>query len=223
MRIMSIFAFRSVRMSCALCPKRKWVFATSGPIFLAWMIGISFLLLLVAIVFVRNQVRTIEKLAFAAQSFGKGREVKNFKPTGATEVRRAAESFIEMRDRIKRQIEQRTILLAGVSHDLRTPLTRMKLQTALMKPAPELEALREDISEMEHMLEEYLAFARGQGSEAVAMVNIADILREIRDAARRSGHEVALDIRGDLHFGRAPQCAQALCRKSGRQCGAIWQ
>ena len=179
-------------------PQRKQVNATSGPIFLIWMFGISSLLLAVAVVFIRNQVRTIQKLADAAESFGKGQDAKNFKPTGATEVRQAAESFIEMRDRIRRQIEQRTLLLAGVSHDLRTPITRMKLQTALMAPSPELEALREDISEMEHMLEEYLAFARGQGSEAAVYTDVAELLRDIRNTARRSGADIGLDIRGDM-------------------------
>ncbi len=179
---------------------RKRVFATSGPIFVLWMVGTSFVILSVAIIFLRNQVRPIQHLARAAASLGKGQEVADFTPAGATEVRRAAEAFIEMRDRIRRQIEQRTVLLAGVSHDLRTPLTRMKLQVALMDSTSEVEALKGDILEMEHMLEEYLAFTRGQGGEAAVLTDIGQLLREIAENAKRSGHTVGVDIRGDLQL-----------------------
>ncbi len=177
---------------------RERVFAPSGPIFVLWMVGTSLVILSIAIIFLRNQVRPIQRLAEAAASFGKGREVSDFKPTGATEVRRAAESFLEMRDRIRRQIEQRTSLLAGVSHDLRTPLTRMKLQVALMERSAETEALQDDINEMEHMLEEYLAFARGQGGEAATLTDIGMLLNEVGDEMRRTGHSIGIDLRGDL-------------------------
>ena len=178
--------------------QRERVFAPSGPIFMLWMVGTSFVLLTIAILFLRNQVRPIQNLSEAATRFGKGLETSNFKPYGATEVRQASEAFMEMRDRITRQIEQRTLLLAGVSHDLRTPITRMKLQTALMPHTEELDDLRKDIEEMEHMLEEYLAFARGQGSEAAARTDIGEILQELCDNAKRSGFDVALDLRDSI-------------------------
>lgn len=179
---------------------RKRVFATSGPIFVLWMVGTSLAILAIAIIFLRNQVRPIQHLARAAAKLGKGQDVTDFKPGGATEVRRAAEAFIDMRDRIRRQIQQRTALLAGVSHDLRTPLTRMKLQVALMDRTSESEALQGDILEMEHMLEEYLAFTRGQGGEGAALTDIAQLLQDIATNARRGGHSIGVDIRGDLRL-----------------------
>lgn len=178
--------------------EQERVFASTGYIFLIWMISTSLVILSIAIIFLRNQLRPIQKLAEAAESFGKGREAIDFKPTGASEVRLASEAFIEMRDRIRRQIDQRTLLLAGVSHDLRTPITRMRLQAALMPKSEELESLIEDLADMEHMLEEYLAFARGQGGEAAAVTDISDILHEIVERAQRSGTDIGVDLRGDL-------------------------
>lgn len=149
-------------------------------LFIAWMGGSSILLIGVAVLFLRGQVRPIEKLARAAEAFGKGRNVPDFKPYGATEVRRAAQAFITMRERIERHVGQRTEMLAGVSHDLKTPLTRMKLALAMMPASPDNDALRADIVEMEHMLDEYLAFARGEGGEESA---ITDLGRLVQDAA----------------------------------------
>ena len=133
--------------------------------FLIWMVGTSTVLLIVAIIFLRNQIRPILRLADAAESFGKGRDVPNFRPRGAREVRRAAQAFIEMKTRIERAIEQRTTMLAGVSHDLRTVLTRFKLELALLGDSPEIEAMKKDVDEMARMLEAYLAFARGDLGE----------------------------------------------------------
>ena len=138
---------------------RDRVFATTGPIFIAWLVGTSVLLGSIAIVFLRNQVRSILRLAEAAEAFGRGRDSPSFRPTGATEVRRAGRAFIAMRERIKRHIDQRMTMLAGVSHDLRTPLTRMKLSLALPPSEQELEALRQDVDEMQRMVEAYLDFA----------------------------------------------------------------
>ena len=136
----------------------------------------------IAILFLRNQVRPIERLARAADSFGKGRAVPDFKPYGATEVRRAAQAFITMRERIERHVTQRTEMLAGVSHDLKTPLTRLKLALAMMPDGDaEIASMRGDIAEMEHMLDEYLAFARGEGGEESAAH------RSGRAGARRRG------------------------------------
>jgi two-component system osmolarity sensor histidine kinase EnvZ len=144
---------------------RKRLFSSTTYIFVLWMVGTSMLLLGIATVFMRNQVRSVRKLAVAADSFGKGQDVPNFKPEGASEVRQAAVAFNLMRDRLKRQIQQRTEMLAGVSHDLRTPLTRMKLQLAMMGELEGRAELEEDVAEMERMVEGYLAFARGEGSE----------------------------------------------------------
>ena len=128
--------------------RRSAAYASNSEIFLLWMVGTSLVLLTVAILFLRNQIRPILRLADAAESFGKGRDVPNFRPRGAREVRRAAQAFIEMKRRVERAIEQRTTMLAGVSHDLRTILTRFKLELALLGDSPEVEALKKDVDEM---------------------------------------------------------------------------
>lgn len=164
---------------------RKRLIASNVDIFILWMVGSSLVLLAVAILFLRNQVRPIERLAFAAESFGKGRSVDNFKPYGATEVRRAAQAFLTMRARIERHVTQRTEMLAGVSHDLKTPLTRLKLELAMMPDSAEIAALQSDITEMERMLDEYLEFARGEGGENSQSVDLGTIVREAAASARR--------------------------------------
>ncbi len=162
---------------------RDRVTVSAPNIFILWMVGSSLILLAIAVVFLRNQVRPIERLAFASDNFGKGRAVPDFKPYGATEVRRAAQAFINMRERIERHVGQRTEMLAGISHDLKTPLTRMKLALAMMGDGADILALRADINEMERMLYEYLAFARGEGGEEAQMANLGDIVRDAADAA----------------------------------------
>src|SRR5207248_9501674 len=133
--------------------RRSAAYASNSEIFLIWMVGTSVVLLIVAILFLNNQIRPILPLADVAESFGKGREVADFRPRGAREVRRAAVAFIEMKSRIERAMEQRTAMLAGVSHDLRTILTRFKLELALIGDSPELEAMKKDVDEMGRMLE----------------------------------------------------------------------
>jgi two-component system osmolarity sensor histidine kinase EnvZ len=168
-----------------LIPRQRLV-ASNVDVFILWMVGSSLVLLAVAIVFLRNQVRPIERLAFAAEMFGKGRTVPDFKPYGASEVRRAAQAFITMRERIERYVTQRTEMLAGVSHDLKTPLTRLKLELAMMDDTADVRALRADIAEMEHMLNEYLDFARGEGGEEAQNVDVADVVGEAAAAAARA-------------------------------------
>jgi len=142
--------------------RRSQTYASNSQIFLLWMVGTSLVLLTVAILFLHNQIKPIVRLSEAADSFGKGRPPPpDFRPRGAREVRQAAHAFIEMRDRIERHVEQRTVMLAGVSHDLRTVLTRFKLQLAMFEETPELEAMRADVDEMQAMLEDYMAFAKG--------------------------------------------------------------
>ena len=145
--------------------RRSQAYASNSHIFLVWMVGTSLVLLAVAILFLRNQIKPIVRLAEAAEAFGKGREIENFHPRGAREVRQAALAFLEMKRRIERQIEQRTTMLAGVSHDLRTVLTRFKLQLAMFEESPELDAMRADVDEMQAMLEDYVAFAKGASGE----------------------------------------------------------
>jgi two-component system osmolarity sensor histidine kinase EnvZ len=154
------------------------------------MVMSSLVLLTVAVIYLRNQVRPIQRLARAAESFGKGRDVPDFRPAGAAEVRAAAQAFLKMRERIERHIKQRTEMLAGVSHDLRTPLTRLKLELALMPETPERDAMHADVEEMERMLSEYLAFARGQGVEAAEATDLSAYLEEI--AADHARHGAAL-------------------------------
>jgi two-component system osmolarity sensor histidine kinase EnvZ len=164
-------------------------------IFVFWMVGTSVVLALIAAYFVRQQIRPIRRLAKAADSFGKGIVDVEFKPSGAREVRQAAQAFVSMRERIQRQIGQRTLMLAGVSHDLRTPLTRMKLELALLEPNEEAISLKADIEEMEHMIEVYLAFARGEGEEQPTEVDLVDVLR---DACESAPLAIATDIHGSL-------------------------
>ena len=163
----------------------KRVMSTNTHVWVLWMIGTSVVFLSVAILFLRNQIRPIERLADAAEAFGKGRDVPDFRPSGATEVRRAALAFLDMRERISKFVQQRTEMLAGVSHDLRTPLTRIKLELAMMKEDASIQALKGDLEEMEHMLEEYLAFARGQAGEGASDTDICQLLREIGINAQR--------------------------------------
>ena len=175
-----------------IAPKER-AFATTGHIFIFWVLCATMLLTTVAVLFIRNQVRAIEILSKAAEAFGKGEDYPNFKPYGATEVRAAAQAFLDMRERIVRQIEQRTMLLASVSHDLRTPLTRLKLALAMQPFDPEVERMKRDVSEMSYVIDEYLEFARGDATENVEHVSVNQFMAELADNAQRSGQ--ALDIK----------------------------
>ena len=176
--------------------RRNAAYASNSEIFLLWMVGTSAVLLFVAIIFLRNQIKPILKLADAAEAFGKGRDAPNFRPRGAREVRRAAQAFIEMKTRVERAIEQRTTMLAGVSHDLRTVLTRFKLELALIDDSPEVEAMKKDIDEMARMLEAYLAFARGDLGESAAPTDMAAFIEELKDDAERHGHKATVLFHG---------------------------
>ncbi|MGU3496605.1 ATP-binding protein [Xanthobacteraceae bacterium A53D] len=175
---------------------RSAAYASNSHIFLLWMVGTSLVLLAVAVLFLRNQIRPIENLADAAEAFGKGRDVENFRPRGAREVRRAAVQFLEMKRRIERQIEQRTAMLAGVSHDMRTILTRFKLELAFLSEGPEVDALKKDVDELQGMLEAYLAFARGDGGEQAALTDMAQLIDDLRSNAERSGAQAAATFMG---------------------------
>lgn len=183
---------------------RDRAFATQGHIFILWMVVATLLLTAVAILFIRNQVRAIERLADAADAFGRGIDQAAFKPHGAREVRQAAQAFLAMKARIQRHIEQRTALLASVSHDLRTPLTRLKLELALAEPGAQVEAMQRDLSEMEHMIDEYLAFARGEGGEATREVMLRPLIESVCEGAARSGARVEVAIGDDLAANLRP-------------------
>jgi two-component system osmolarity sensor histidine kinase EnvZ len=175
---------------------RSQTYASNSHIFLIWMVGTSVVLLGVAILFLRNQIRPILRLAEAADAFGKGRPTPaQFTPRGAREVRQAAQAFIEMRDRIKHHVDQRTTMLAGVSHDLRTILTRYKLQIELLGDSPEARAMKADVDEMWHMLEDYLAFTRGDGGEEAKPTHLRELLEEIHDEAQIWGVPIELKLR----------------------------
>ena len=164
----------------------KRLFSSSSYILLIWMVAASSVLLLVAVIFLRNQIRPIRKLAIAAERFGRGQDMPTFKPEGAREVRAAATAFLDMHDRIKRQIAQRTAMLAGISHDLRTPLTRMRLGLSILPQSPDIQGLEEDIADMEKMVNGYLEFVRGEGDETTVAYKLPQLLGEIYQRAQRA-------------------------------------
>ena len=175
---------------------RSHAYASNSYIFFMWMAIASIIILAVATSFLRNQIRPILRLAEAAEEFGKGRDVK-FTPKGAREVRRAGAAFLEMKRRVERAIEQRTTMLNGVSHDLRTIITRFKLSLALMGEGNEAVEMRKDVDEMERIVEAYLAFARGDGGETSTPTDIAVILDELKADSERHGLTTTLNIDGD--------------------------
>ena len=179
-------------------PRRR-LFSSTTTFWALWMVGTSMILFAVAGLFMRNQIRPIRRLAEAADAYGKGREAKDPKLAGASEVRRATVAFRRMRERIRRQIDQRTEMLAGVSHDLRTPLARMKVALALLPEDDDARGLQADIVEMEAMLEAYLAFARGEGGEAAVETDLGELIEDVVTGARRAGGSI------DLRIASAPK------------------
>jgi two-component system, OmpR family, osmolarity sensor histidine kinase EnvZ len=172
-------------------PKKR-LFTPTTYIFVLWMSGSSLVLFAVATLFMRNQVKSLQRLASAAESFGKGRDVPNFRLAGATEVRRVGAAFLLMRERIQRQISQRTEMLAGVSHDLRTPLTRMKLALEFLDDNSSVAELKSDVIQMQGMVQGYLDFARGEGGETPREIDLPMLLEEVVANARRDGAPVTI-------------------------------
>ena len=195
-------------------------------IFIMWMVGSSLVLLAVATLFLRNQVRSLRRLAAAADGFGKGRPVPFFKIEGAVEIRQAAVAFITMRNRIQRQVRQRTQMLAGVSHDLRTPLTRMKLALAILGDDPAVEELKADVAEMEHMVHGYLDFARGEGAETPVETDIALLLEDVAAAHRRDGTVLSLTTPAEYVMPVRPnalrRCLANLIGNARRHGNRVW-
>jgi two-component system osmolarity sensor histidine kinase EnvZ len=208
-----------------LVPERRLNSPTTT-VFILWMTGSALVLFAIALLFMRNQIRSIRRLAVAADSFGKGRDVPNFKPEGASEVRQAAAAFLVMRERIQRALRQRTEMLAGVSHDLRTPLTRMKLALAMLGDGSEIDELRDDVAEMETMIDAYLAFARGEGTEPVQPCDLTRLLGEVVVGARRAGGRVELEapdaLTLPLRINGFKRCLTNLLGNSRRYASRAW-
>jgi two-component system osmolarity sensor histidine kinase EnvZ len=178
---------------------RERVFAPTGFVFIFWLITATVVLSVISILFIRRQSDPIRELADAAAAFGKGQDISGFKPRGASEVRMAGQSFLKMRRRIGRHLEQRTLMLAGVSHDLRTPLTRLKLQLAMQDDSEDTRAARRDVDEMDAMLSGYLDFARGMGEEKPHTVSLTDFV-----ASAVKGRQVSVEPFQDLEISIRP-------------------
>jgi len=204
---------------------RLRLFSSTTYVFILWMVGTSVGLFAVAILFMRKQVRPIRRLAAAADAFGKGRTVDDYAPKGAAEVHLAGAAFLRMRDRIRRQMAQRTEMLAGVSHDLRTPLTRMRLELAMSPDTEITRELKADIDEMEKMLDGYLAFARGEGQEQPQQVDLGPLLREAIGNAERAGGTIEATIPDGLVTWVRPdafrRCVTNLLNNARRHAGRV--
>ena len=203
------------------------LFSSLTYIFILWMVGTSLVLFAVASIFMRNQVRPIRRLARAVESFGKGREPEqDFKAEGALEVRQAANAFNLMSERIRRQIRQRTDMLSGVSHDLRTPLTRMKLQLAMLGDSPETQELSVNVSEMEKMIQVYLTFARGEGGEKSIECDLSEVVKDLAATWQASG--IALDCHAEgkivtwLKPNAFRRCIDNLIANASRYGSQVW-
>ncbi len=205
----------------------KRLFSTTTYIFIMWMVGTSLVLFAVASLFMRNQVRPISRLAEAADQFGKGRDLDvDFKPEGAQEVRQAASAFNVMRERLRRQIRQRTDMLSGVSHDLRTPITRMKLQLEMLQDRDGVTELMADVAEMERMIEGYLTFARGEDDEAGKRVDLGGIVEDVVAGWRRNNVNIDCHVEGSLEAWLRPDAIRRtldnLLVNAGRYGENIW-
>ncbi len=190
--------------------RRGSTYASNTHIFLIWMVGTAFVLVVISILFLRGQIRPILALARAAESFGKGQKMEGYSPRGADEVRRAGLAFIQMRERIERQMEQRTAMLAGISHDLRTILTRFRLQLALAGDRPELAGMSQDVEDMQSMLEGYLAFAKGEAEEDVGELRLSELLEKFRSDFSLHGKALTYRIDGDDSIAVRPNAFMRL-------------
>jgi two-component system osmolarity sensor histidine kinase EnvZ len=186
---------------------RKHLYVGTLYIFLVWLIGTAIILSGISALFLRTQVRGIRRLAVAAEAFGMGRDPGPIRPEGAIEVRRAATAFNRMQERLRRFLAQRTTMLAGVSHDLRTPLTRLRLTLAMLPAIPpaDLAEMTSDIEEMEKLIGIYLAFARGEGNEGAQPTDLAALLEEVANAGRRAGAQISCTLPENLFVTLRPE------------------
>ena len=166
-------------------------------VFLGWLLISSSILIIISFLFLRNQIRPIKKLAKAAEKFGKGQDIGDFKTSGASEVRLASTEFLKMKNRITRQIEQRSLMLAGVSHDLKTPLTRMRLQSESIKDEKIKDSLNDEIKHMNEMLAEYLDFSANQEVDSKNIVNPIEALIKIKNDLHFKDKDIELEIIND--------------------------
>ena len=187
----TLLDFRSPQAGSAVQIRidRKRALAANTHFTIVWLLASTLIMLALGFAFLRNQVRSILRLGEAAKAFGRGQDMPEFRPSGATEVREAARAVMEMKQRLTAFTEQRTALLAGVSHDLRTPLTRLKLQLAMMEENEDIAAARDDVSQMSAMLDEYLAFAKGEELEQAEILRLDELVRSV---AERFGPAVKL-------------------------------
>ena len=172
-----------------LVPK-EMVSASSIRLFVLWTTLPSIVLIVVALIFLKNQTRPLVKLAKAAERFGKGDYVNDFRPSGAQEIRKAAYEFDRMAKRINRHLNQRSEMLSGISHDLRTPLTRLKLQLAMLTQKDLSKKMSSDIDEMENMLNDYLQFSKTQSQETTSEINLSDLFNQIEDSFNNKNLEI---------------------------------
>jgi len=203
------------------------LFSSTTYIFIMWMVGTSLILFAVASVFMRNQVRPLRRLARAADSFGKGREVdEQHKLEGSLEVRQAATAFNIMAERIRRQLRQRTDMLSGVSHDLRTPLTRMRLQLAMLGENPEITELKANVLEMEKMIDGYLTFARGEGGERSVEADLSELVQDVTQKWKAGGVSVDCHVEGRIVAWVKPnalrRCVDNLVANACRYGKTVW-
>jgi len=180
-----------------LVPKDRLT-SSSARIFGLWITVPAFIMVIISLIFLKNQTRPITALAKAAEKFGKGEEIEEFKPSGASEIRQAGLEFDRMRKRILRHLNQRSEMLSGISHDLRTPLTRMKLQTAFIKDQDISSKLVDDINEMEKMLNEYLQFTSSTYLEKDELFNLSELLQEIIN--KYNNHNISKNIIERIYF-----------------------
>lgn len=183
---------------------RKRLISRTAPLVFIWGIGASIFFLIIAILFMKNQVRPIRNLALAAEKFGKGDDFIDFKESGATEVRQAGLAFNKMRERIRKQIQQRTDMLAAISHDLRTPLTRMKLEMEMMKDSKEKELLKKEVTDMQNMIGEYLEFVKGDTLEFAEETDVSNLLKEVCNQFSKQGLEIKCNLEKNVRIKLKP-------------------
>ncbi len=190
---------------------RKRFFSTTVWVFFLWMMVSSLFWFGVALIFMKNQLRAIIRLAHAAEAFGVGKNVDNFKPEGATEVRHAGTAFLMMKNRLQRYLSERTAMLAGVSHDLRTPLTRLKLQLSMLPNNESVQEMMHDVDDMESMLNGYLTFASGEGREEAKEIALRPFMTNLVDKFNRTNHHINLKIQQDMTvIGRPTDLSRAI-------------